>query len=78
MGAPGAVGVTEAGEVRTVRRILLDELGTDRSQLHAAAYWKRGSSFEDLDAQNARRYAAALAAGRDLSDPEVLEELALS
>ncbi|MCK9874247.1 siderophore-interacting protein [Frankia sp. Ag45/Mut15] len=69
---------SEAGEVRAIRRLLLDELGVDRTQLHAAAYWKRGSSFDDLDAQNARRYAEAIAAGHDVTDPAVLEELAFS
>ncbi len=83
-GLPRPAGVaagwvaSEAGEVRAIRRLLLGELGVDRAQLHAAAYWKRGSSFDDLDAQNARRYAEAIAAGHDVTDPAVLEELAFS
>jgi hypothetical protein len=60
------------------RRVLLDDLGIGRPQLHAAAYWKRGISFDDMDAETARRYAAAVAAGRDVTDPAVLEDLSLT
>ncbi|WP_235497492.1 siderophore-interacting protein [Frankia sp. R43] len=67
----------EAGEVRAIRRVLLTDLGVARDDLRAAAYWKAGVTSDDVDAQAAQRYDDAVAAGRDVSDPDVLEDLAL-
>ncbi|SNQ46313.1 Side tail fiber protein [Frankia canadensis] len=67
----------EASEVRQIRRVVLGELGVRRPQLRAAAYWKRGASFDEMDADTTRRYTEAVAAGRDITDPAVLEDLGL-
>ncbi|TCJ32844.1 siderophore-interacting protein [Parafrankia sp. BMG5.11] len=68
----------EASEVRVIRRLLAEDLGVPRGDLRASAYWRAGETMEEADAAAELRYAEAAAQGRDLSDPAVLEELALA
>ncbi len=68
----------EASQVRIIRRHLLELHGVPRAQVRVSAYWKAGSTMEDLDALSTRRYAEAAAQGRDVRDPEILEEIVLA
>jgi hypothetical protein len=35
--------------MRQLRRLVLDELGLDRSQVFTSGYWKAGLTTEDVD-----------------------------
>jgi NADPH-dependent ferric siderophore reductase len=39
----------EAGAMRQLRRLVLDELGLDRSQVFTSGYWKAGLTTEQVD-----------------------------
>lgn len=77
VGGAVAFVAAEAGEVRVIRRLLARDLGVAPGDLRASAYWKAGATMDEADADAERRYTAALEQGRDLSDPAVLEDLAL-
>lgn len=66
----------EASVVREVRRVLLNDGGIDRDALHASAYWKRGLDWEQTFDESLDRYLAGSAAGLDVGDPGVLQNLA--
>lgn len=66
---------TEAAVVRELRRLVVDELGVARDDLHAAAYWKAGRSSTETDALLLQRYRRAAEAGGDVSDPDVRERV---
>lgn len=66
----------EAGLVRRIRRLLLDDKHVERDALHASAYWKRGLDWEQTFDESMERFLAAGEAGADVSDPGVLQSLA--
>ncbi|MGH3985311.1 MAG: SIP domain-containing protein [Pseudonocardiaceae bacterium] len=66
-----------AGENRTVgavRQHLLDA-GFDRATVQAVVYREQGRTADERDATVLHRYQDAVAAGRDITDPDVLDEL---
>ncbi|PRX97704.1 siderophore-interacting protein [Allonocardiopsis opalescens] len=67
----------EAGVVRRLRGFALDTLGVARDDMHAAAYWKDGTSGTEADAAQLLRYREQVAAGGDAADPDVREAVEL-
>lgn len=68
----------EAGVVRELRRHALADLGVDRDDLHASAYWKAGQTSESRDEHILARYRQAIRDGLDVSDPDVISTIELS
>ena len=68
----------EAGVVRELRRYILDELGVDRDDVHASAYWKAGRTSDSRDEEMLTGYRQAVREGLDTCGPEVITEIELS
>lgn len=67
----------EAGLVRELRKLALDELGVARDDLQAAAYWNSGLDGTEGDARLLKRYREELASGADIADSDVRERVEL-
>lgn len=66
----------ESDAVRGVRRVILDELGIHPDALHASGYWKRDADATGVFEESLERFDAARAAGLDVGDPGILQQLA--
>ncbi|MBB4930622.1 NADPH-dependent ferric siderophore reductase [Lipingzhangella halophila] len=67
----------EASVMRSLRRLVLDEHGVSRDDLHSAAYWKTGLDSTQLDDVQLRRYQEELATGADAADPDLRDRVEL-
>jgi NADPH-dependent ferric siderophore reductase len=67
----------EASVVRELRRFAVHDLAVGHDDLHAAAYWKAGVNSTDMDTVYLERYGREIAAGADVSDPDVREKVEL-
>lgn len=65
----------EASVVRELRRYVLDELGVQRKDMQARAYWKAGMDSTSVDADNLKRYQHAAETGADITDPDVVDRM---
>ncbi|MFD4401156.1 siderophore-interacting protein [Nocardia sp. NPDC058499] len=67
----------EAAQVRVIRAHAVDIWGTDRADLLARAYWKRGITSSENHSVNLIAYRHAVAGGADIGDPELAESIDL-
>lgn len=65
----------ESQLVREIRRFVLDGTPTDRDSLHAAGYWTSGQDWESTFDDSLQRFHQAIALDRDVTDPQVLQDL---
>lgn len=77
-GHPQTWVAAEASQVRRVRAHALSQWHIDRDDLLARAYWKQGQSATESDDRAMGTYRAAAAQGRDLADPDLVEEIELA
>lgn len=67
----------EAAQVRVIRAHAVEVWGTDRADLLARAYWKRGITSSESHSVNLIAYRHAVARGADIRDPELAESIDL-
>lgn len=67
----------EAAQVRVIRAHAVEVWGTDRADLLARAYWKRGITSSENHSVNLIAYRHAVARGADIRDPELAESIDL-
>lgn len=67
----------EAAVVRSLRQFARSEAAVATDDLHAVAYWRSGRSSSERDRDAVPAYQRAAAAGRDLTDPAVIQDIEL-